>query len=339
MKKVLLHIGSGKTGTSSIQNALAAQSRGADAPFHYPMITDNGNQSLEVVFKSYERLSRGLKTKFSQNVEHKEFKEFYSESLSRHAENKNLLLSSEHMFYFELDEILKLKSFLEERRFTRFKVVLYLRDPASYYTSFIQQKVKASFTIPSPLEFYPKYKMLVSNWSEVFGEDLCIREFNRKKMENGNVLDDFSMIVSEFFGKNVVLSSDLANESISAEGMKVLQEFRKIFFRKEENRFAKESNCLLKKIVDIEKAQPGSKPKLKEYYKQIIKRNCVVDMLALKEFGVFEDFNENVEIDNLENDMKVGLFTGDVASLMDAFDSKHYKYIMHQMLYDLCSTT
>lgn len=337
MKKVLLHIGSGKTGTSSIQNALAAQSCSDGVPFHYPIISGNGNQSLEVVFKPYERLSRGLKTRFERNGGYEKFKDFYTEYLSKHAENNNLLLSSEFMFNFNLDEIFKLREFFEERQFSCFKIALYLRDPASYYMSLVQQKLKASYTIPCPLKFNPKYMKFISNWIKVFGGDLCTREFNRKKMLNGNILDDFSIIVSEFFGKKVLLASDFVNESISAEGMKVLQEFRKIFFQNEENRFAKESTRLLKKIVEIENTHPGTKPKLKEYYEEIIKMNCISDILALKSFGVFVDFKENTEIDKIEDSRKVEEFSGDVVSLLDSFDPEHFKYLLYRISFDSCS--
>lgn len=334
MKKAFIHIGSGKTGTSSIQSALAKIPSSREAPFSYPLIHGNGHQSIEVLFKDYKRISRGLKTKFERSGGYEEFKDGFEKSLGSYAQKSDLLLSSEFMFNFNLDEVFRLRSYLEEKGFDTFKVLVYLRLPSSYYMSYVQQKVKAAYSIPSPYKFKLGYAKAISNWHEVFGESVCIREFDRRKMVKGDVLEDFSFVLNDFFSGKVSLKANASNESVSSEGMVVLQEFRRMFFQNREDRFAKESTFLLKNIQRIEQEHAGTPPKLKKEYEKAIIKNNLDDMYMVNSFGVFEDF----PIDEISNDADFcsanGDFLGDVKNLLNSFDESHYKYILHRLIYD-----
>jgi hypothetical protein len=136
-RKALIHIGSGKTGTSSLQEALLESEKlKINKYFRYPVIEDKGHQAIEVLFKDYERVSRGLKSRFkSDNEEYREFVDNFFVALNHYAESGNILLSSEFMFSFNELEVKSLKQYLEDKGFSDFKIVVYLRAPASYYLS------------------------------------------------------------------------------------------------------------------------------------------------------------------------------------------------------------
>lgn len=214
-------------------------------------------------------------------------------------------------------------------------MVVYLREPVSYYLSFVQQKIKAAYKIPSPLNFKAGYTDKLDNWVGVFGEDVCVRRFNRNLMDGGSVLQDFSSLINEFFSSDVCLTGDSVNESVSAEGMVLLQEFRSFFFSNQEDRFFKKSDLFLKKMQDIESQFPGSKPALKECYSRRI------NVLNKDYFDILREFNllGDSEIGRgklIESeDSSVGEFSGSVLDLLHNFDEKHYKFILHKIAFEL----
>lgn len=326
MKKALVHIGSGKTGTSSIQSALfRAKQRSELVNFDYPVVQGNGHQAIEILFKDYKRVSRGIKTKFSREEELASYRNIFEKKIKKSCEQNNVLLSSEFMFNFNVNEVEKFKNFLSDLGFDCFKVVVYLRDPALYYLSLVQQKVKASYKIPSPYEFYSKYEVNLSNWIEVFGEDVVIKKFDKEYLVNGNVVEDFSLLINEFFNADIQLFSNSTNESVSAEGMVLLQDFRKLFFREKEDRFCKESDLLLKKIRSIEVSFPGSKPVLKKEYLDIITQK---NSFFKKFFSPKEIMCERV------SSIDEGVFSGDIVDLLQDFDEMHYKFLLHKIAFD-----
>ena len=69
-KTALLHIGTSKTGTTSIQKWLAhAQQHGKLAPVRYPLWgSDSNHQRLVAVYKSYEDLPEILRQTYGPSA-------------------------------------------------------------------------------------------------------------------------------------------------------------------------------------------------------------------------------------------------------------------------------
>lgn len=335
-KRALIHIGSGKTGTSSIQDALLEREKKKEnKSFHYPVIGRNGHQSIEVLFKDYTRITRGLKSRFlGDSNDYKAFVKKFSDELESYADSGNVLISSEFLFNFNSLEVESFKNYFERKGFNDFKVLVYLRNPSDYYLSLVQQKVKAAHKIPSPFEFKTNYCNSIDTWRKFFGESVCVREFDRGKMVNSDVLQDFSVIASEFFGECILLKGKSTNESVSAEGMVILQEFRKKFFLDKEDCFFKESNFLLKRIKEIECDYSGTKPKLKDGYMELILKNNFKDVSDLKKYGVFDDIYFDHKHMDIEPFFSGKDFSGSVYELLDRFDELHYKNILYRLIYD-----
>lgn len=334
-KKAFIHIGSGKTGTSTIQNALFEVEKNGNPFFHYPIIHGNGHQSIEVLFKNYERISRGLRTNFDKDGMYKVFKDEFERSLNDSLKNVNLVLSSEFMFNFTLSEIRCFKDYLEGKGFNGFKVVVYLREPASYYLSLVQQIVKASYKIPAPSSFNARYKNNLKNWIKIFGSDVIVRRFDKDIMVGGSILQDFSSLINDFFKINLSLTGSSSNISVSGEGIVLLQEFRGLFFRDRDNQFHKKSNVLLKKIQNIESSTPGSKPKLKKGY------SAIVNSLNRDYFDIVKEFELYEVKDNVYDDVSFDAnlteqnFSGKVRDLLSDFDEDHYNFLMQKIIFEL----
>lgn len=270
-KRLLLHIGTGKTGTSSIQKALK---RMQHKNIVYPLINDTGNQNIDTLFKSYSQAGRGIKSKFDE-AEFIQFKEKMKKQLSDSFEEaENFIISSEYLFDCKTDQVKNLFDYFRTHGFSEIKIVVYLRSPASYYLSAIQQRLKASYIYLSPNDFKIKLIGNLKRWSNIFGfEHLIVREFNPKMLDDGNVVTDFENIVNGHFNQSITLEKIVANESISAEGMQILQDYRRKFHPYQDNLFFNDSNKLVAHLLSLYKGGLGSKPKLKKHVENQIMFN------------------------------------------------------------------
>ena len=333
MKRAMIHIGSGKTGTTSIQNSAALMEKESGcADLTYPLVTKNGHQSLEVLFKEYERVSRGLKSKFDNDNSYRLFKKDFEDSFNHSLISAaNVFLSSEFMFEFKGDEVLRLREYLEDRGFKSFLIVLYLREPASFYLSYTQQKLKGSSKIYSPFDFETGYKKRVKRWVSVFGkESVVVKEYDKSKLYGGSVLKDIERLVNQYFDTSVSFPDVSSNKSLTAEGMAILQRFRSDYLKEYENRFTVESNLLIRRLSGKVLAGLGSSPRLKEKYESLLRHNNNADMLYLKkEFSVFKDFQEEGGVFSNQND-----FSGNIADLLEDFDDDIYLKLLFDLVYE-----
>lgn len=333
MKRAMIHIGSGKTGTTSIQNSAAQIEKDGLYPnLKYPLVTKSGHQSLEILFKEYGRISRGLKTKFENGGDYRSFKKDFEHDFSKSVLSAtNLLLSSEFMFEFKVEEMLRLKKYLGNRGFENFLIVVYLRDPASFYLSYTQQKLKGSSKAYSPFKFQTGYKKHLERWASVFGKkNIIVREYDKASLHKGSVLKDIETLINHFFEISVSLPEVSSNRSLTAEGMAILQKFRNDYLQEHENRFTAESDILIQRLSSEKLAEYGSAPRLKKAYENVLRNNNSDDMLYLQEnFGIFKYLTVNV--DNLPDASE---YTGSVVDFLVDFDPDMYLKLLFDLVYE-----
>lgn len=333
MKKAMIHIGSGKTGTTSIQNSAAEIEKDGLYPnLTYPLVTKSGHQSLEILFKKYDRISRGLKTKFENGGDYRSFKKDFEHVFDKCLLSaKNIFLSSEFMFEFKAEEVLRLRKYLEDRGFEDFLIVVYLRDPASFYLSYTQQKLKGSSKAYSPFKFKTGYKKHIELWAGVFGKkNIIVREYDKAALHKGSVLKDIETLVNHFFCISVSLPEVSSNRSLTAEGMAILQKFRNDYLKEHENRFAEESDILIKRLSSEKLAGYGSAPRLKKVYENVLRINNSEDIVYLQEnFGIFKYLT--VSEDDLPDASE---YTGSVVDFLVDFDSDVYLDLLFELIYE-----
>ena len=184
MKKLFLHIGLNKTGTSSIQHFLASnrsilKSNGVS----YPSAWTSYNAHHGVA--RLEKIARTFGT--SRVHDAPEFSAFLDEV----EDSEKVILSSETLFQSERPETFK-------EIFENFDVtiVLYLRHKIPHILSWYQQDVQQGTCTADPIDyiFYQNisYADLVDRWVNAFGKsNVFVRVYDREKMVNGNSIDDF----------------------------------------------------------------------------------------------------------------------------------------------------
>ena len=243
-KKLILHIGTEKTGTTSIQEFLSEnkselekqgffipKSPCGSAPNHRKLATacfNNGNTDdsfFDFKIKKFEEWQEE-----TLNVIRKEL---ISSSINTH------ILSSEHFSSRLTDtaEISRLYSFLKEI-YSEIKIVVYFRRQDEYavslYSTYLKSGGVSKTILPTSAIFarYDYYK-ICKKWEGVFGlNSIIVRIFDRGVLKKGNVVSDFCHVsgIDEINTKEVTRES---NPSITPLAQEVLRGFNELMLEKE----------------------------------------------------------------------------------------------------------
>lgn len=188
-KRVILHIGQHKTGTSSLQrhllqNAEVLRSEG----YNYPAEQLQGFGHHPIAHLLERRALRGLDEAEKRNrIE--EAKEKISSLAGR--DDMVLVLSSEA---FQNVEPAVMRSVFDPRYF-EVNIIFYAREQASYLASAYNQKVHATWFDESVEEFCEKntgmnYLRFAKSWKSKF-ENVTFRLFDKQHLYNGSTTEDF----------------------------------------------------------------------------------------------------------------------------------------------------
>ena len=238
MKELFLHIGTQKTGTTSIQsflklNRIELEKNKIYTPKsidigngHHRWITTFGTNKNKVdafianqEFSSQEEKDEKINNKFN----------LFKHEIERIDEGK-WIISCEHM-QSELrseDEIKRLKNKLE-KLFTKINIILYIRNPLDTVVSLWSTQTKfgaklSRIAVPDD-PFYENvcnHKKTIIRWENVFGrENLKVLRFQKEDFLNNNLIEDFCFNARINFNKNFKLPPR-SNQSLSLIGMKTL---------------------------------------------------------------------------------------------------------------------
>lgn len=233
---LILHIGTEKTGTTSIQEFLAInKARLQQQSFTIPDFLGRKNHAF-IAFAAYERgqeddITRAAMKDFDGGLE--ERKKEIQEQLkiaSTRTSSSTWIITSEHLStrLTSIESVLRLRKILD-KSFSSTKVIVYLREPLSAYLASLSTSIKSgscSCRLPNPGEGYAdriaNHKGLLQRWIEAFGrENLAVRLYEGSHLENGDLLDDFCKTA------RIETSSDFKrptrqNQSLSHAAMKAL---------------------------------------------------------------------------------------------------------------------
>lgn len=238
LNTIVIHIGMHKTGSSSIQETL--HNHPANEKYTYlDLGTVNHNRQIFSQFTEHpEQYYLNL------NVTPDHMEEFLKEgreqiiSAISNCNTDNIIVSGEDLIVLTPQALQKLKTFFSEY-FEAFQIVAYVRSPASYMTSLMQQCIKSGIGLQRFIKenpqsclfpintdmFYPRYQACFTKFENIFGRDsLMLRDFNPAKLHNGDVVQDFFNIFRIPLEPEKICRS---NESISREALAVIYAIRK----------------------------------------------------------------------------------------------------------------
>lgn len=229
MKTVFLHVGTGKTGTSFVQETLAGNKdklaqhgilypvtgRGGKAAAHHQLLPALSNAPTWWMMPSEDDSS------------------VFARLLSEIEESKAdiTFISQEGLVWIEKHQIEQLKSIFKDYQV---KIVIDFRRQDDYVDSALNQVVKtAGFTYSfdklwnyDGSWFVPNYHLQATKWASVFGkENVIIRPYERQQFVNGNIVDDF---FSRTLGTTFELDAISSNIADNAKLSQVTLEFKRL---------------------------------------------------------------------------------------------------------------
>ncbi|MCM1989269.1 hypothetical protein [Oceanirhabdus seepicola] len=186
IKTVIVHVGLHKTATTSIQKTLFFQKNNTildEKGFIYPK-SWYPNHSIPVYSlfcDNPENYHINIKLGYSKE-EIKNINQIYSKKLVEEIENRKsttLIISGEDISILNKNNLIDLKEFLKSVCYMKIniRVIVYVRNPASWIVSLIQEKIKNEiFTLERALIVYKTvlkdyFRIHISNLIQVFGKD------------------------------------------------------------------------------------------------------------------------------------------------------------------------
>ena len=248
-----LHIGTMKTGTSSIQDFLYInREKIKQQGFLYPIsikslwhMNDHNNFADQFSMKLF-----GLNSNF----------DYLLQSFKQELHNENVhtsIISTENIQY-ELNnpqKISELQEILRNIGFTKIYIIVYLRDPQDLYISMCSQEVKdgGRYDFLQGPDKYVKcgiicnHKQTIMNWSEVFGEEnVIVKLFDKNEFIENDLLKDFANTV-EIQWDNTFQIPNTTNESLDLIGMELLNRMNQIGVTLNNNRYVELIHGLFEK--------------------------------------------------------------------------------------------
>lgn len=252
LKKLIMHIGIEKTATTSIQdfvylNRQELSERGITL---CDSLGIPNNQKLVACFQNHVDdylMDHGIvDLKAKEEFFHGFLETFRNEIEKKIPEGGTILITSElfHSRLRDQESIDKLRDFLTSV-FDEITIVCYLREQSSLASSFYSTRIKAGSTDSledfvngiSAENHYYNYKIFLDKWSRAFGADnLAIRIFDRSKLRNSNIFDDFlGTIKSNLDTRGLRELPRQSNETLGSVGIEIGRKINSIYPRYNEN--------------------------------------------------------------------------------------------------------
>jgi hypothetical protein len=222
--KAYIHIGTSKTGTTSIQRSMAlhAARLRRDHSINYPDHWGNhmvlalpflggqhflpvenhllrGRATPQDLAAAADRLIGGLRREASLYRTH--------------------VLSSEQLHFLTDESVFRLKSFFDEIGLLT-SIIVYVRHPAERISSLIAQRVRSGRFSLRTFEVEDDVLPLLQRYANIFGRsNMIVRRFGQRYWPNGRLIDDFT---STFNGTPLGEMTELRqNESLSAPAVMI----------------------------------------------------------------------------------------------------------------------
>jgi len=255
MRKLYLHIGTEKTGTTSIQSFLNT---------NRVVLSDNGYHVLKCAGQENHRaipsycmadnyyddffLSQGLDNLEKKQQFRNELREAFNEELGSLEDNiHSVIITSEH-FHSRLGSVEAVEVFkdLISDHFSEIEIICYLKEQSSLassrYTTGIRSGANIEFTAflqnCSPDNPYYNYHSLLKRWSDVFSPDsLNVRIFSKDEFYNNNLIDDFCIAINEILLSFTNRKINIENESFSNLGITIGRAINSIYHIGNRNSF------------------------------------------------------------------------------------------------------
>lgn len=202
-KKLILHIGMHKTGSTAIQASLHASRKHllGHGINYLDKVRMNHSTTFVSLFgddphKYHINVQSGINTPERAEKHNRSLRKIVSGEFADN-ECEKFVVSGEGLSILSLEGVKKLKNYIGNY-FSDVRVVFYARRPLEFYKSMCQQYIVGGRTLEQlksnpPL---PEYRFRLEKYLTTFGEDsVTVRLFDRDQLFNGDVVSDFLKIL------------------------------------------------------------------------------------------------------------------------------------------------
>jgi len=320
-KKLFIHIGPGKSGTSAIQSFLSRNNDNLSKfNYNYPEI-DSILESGQgrVTGGNAASLARSfLNDKHPFSIKDVEKKKAIQEKLKKvlNQSEYNLILSSELFSMLNKEEVFDLKKIIDNYNYD-VRFICYLRRHDQIVESdYAQQVKKHGYYKDIDQNFYKhiinayNFIRIINNYEDNFNNNSAeIRVYEKSQFKNGNILEDFLDAINLYKEKDTfIFNKGIVNPSPSRKMLEIMKIVNKINTNPRIN----------EKLLDLVFKKEAFQKKTNENYidydskKEIlIKCNPMYTEIANKYFDrniLFKENLENYEINDLTNNDLVEVF-------------------------------
>ncbi len=293
-RRIYLHVGQHKTGTTWIQNVLDHnRARLAEHGVCYPDLGACHGWPLVFLFAREDDIDR-LGPMIGQRRRHSNPK--------RKAQNlailnaalddpkwRKIVISGEQLCdMLRWNEVRAMGEALQ-REGTEIKVIFYAREPLGYAASMTQQRLKAGLTLKELRDEppTPDYRRRLQKYFRFFGrENVEIRVYDRKRLKDGDVLADFMDAIDEPGIALDAPASLAANSSMSGRAARLLDARNRLFQRISPTFARRHPPWIMPSVARI----PGPRFALPKGLKAEISRSSAEDVAWLGRKLGFEPF-------------------------------------------------
>ncbi|MEC7609757.1 MAG: hypothetical protein VX964_06265 [Verrucomicrobiota bacterium] len=232
-RELVFHIGTAKTGTTSIQHTLASNREVlAKNGVLYPELDlfPHNHRATTYFFKKGYTKDRQLAAMVPPGVQGDAFSAGQIDKVVEQASvsTASIIVLSNEVLNLPLDEYFasKLIEVMERTGCKILKPVVYVRSSASWFISMVQQFLKNGRVISDSIPTINRAKTLIrtlNSFSKLLNVELSVRSFERSKLLNGDVVVDFMDVIGK---SDLTLKKNRKNfnTSISSEAMIYLEE-------------------------------------------------------------------------------------------------------------------
>ena len=242
--RLVLHIGTEKTGTTSIQNFSYTNRKLLQEKYSILYPAEIGNQfgHTKIALLGYENSRNDDLTiaNYNDSVERHKTRESWIQHLKTvvHESFCHTVFLSSEFFQSRLastEDLVRLKNVLEPL-FSKIEVVMYVRSPLNTALSLMSEAIKHGSTnlglLPSDNIYINRicnHKLTCQMWSSVFCDaNLVVKSFQKEYLYKGSVVDDiFYLIGLPDLSRQGLIVPGVENESLSLEGMYILSMLNK----------------------------------------------------------------------------------------------------------------
>lgn len=225
-----IHLGTAKTGTTAIQHGLDANRRILlKHGIFYPKIGGKAHHALNAIFRPAERVAPSILHRAGNDE--RRMRAMAEKGWQRirqqidHYRPAKVILSSENFFLGPAGDMEQFRDRLVEVS-PNIRLCLYVRSPAPFYLSGLNQQAKSrsSIRLPHPLQVRETIQAIEA----AFGQRIEIRAFDPARLHESDSLADFLAHMIDAPLEVRQLRGERVNETVSAEAMDILVRNRRV---------------------------------------------------------------------------------------------------------------